>query len=256
MRKKIIFLSVLLGASLMYAEAEKHEIKVEEKFAHKLHWSYEGETSPEHWAELDKRFFLCKEGSNQSPINLNGFIEADLPPIEFNYHLSATVIINNGHTEKVNVKKGSSITLDGTVFHLKQFHFHTPSENHINGKEYPLEAHFVHLSDNGTLAVVAVMFEEGDENEGLEELWKVMPTKEGGHHKVDARHLNALLPQNKDYYRFNGSLTTPPCSEGVRWLMMKNSVTLSKAEIKAFETVVHLHNNRPIQPTNARLILK
>ncbi len=256
MIKQILCLSLLLSSTFIYAEAPKKEIKHEEKFAHKLHWSYEGDTSPEHWAEIDKSFFLCKDGSNQSPINLSGFIEADLPPIKFNYHLSSTEIVNNGHTEQVNVKEGSSITLDNTVFHLKQFHFHTPSENQINGKEYPLEAHFVHLSDNGTLAVIAVMFEEGSENEGLEELWKVMPTIEGGHHKVDAKHLDALLPKNRDYYRFNGSLTTPPCTEGVRWLVMKNSVTMSKAEIRSFEKVVHMHNNRPIQPTNARLILK
>ncbi len=256
MIKKRIILAAVLTVTWIYAEAPKETVEIEEKYTHKLHWSYEGETSPEHWAEIDKNFFLCKEGSNQSPINLAGFIEAELTPIEFNYHLSATEIVNNGHTEQVNVKKGSSITLDGTVFHLKQFHFHTPSENHINGKEYPLEAHFVHLSDNGTLAVVAVMFEEGPENVGLEELWKVMPTKEGGHHKVEAKHLNTLLPKNRDYYRFNGSLTTPPCSEGVRWLMMKNTVTLSKDEIKAFKNVVHLHNNRPIQATNARVILK
>ncbi len=253
---KILYLAVLLGITFMYAKTSKTEIKLEEKFSHKLHWGYEGSTSPEHWHELDKNNFLCKEGSNQSPINLEGFIEADLPPIVFNYHIDTTEIVNNGHTEQVNVAKGSSITLDGIVFHLKQFHFHTPSENQINGKEYPLEAHFVHLSKNGTLAVVAVMFEEGSENEGLEELWKVMPTKEGGHHKVHASHLDTLLPKNRDYYRFNGSLTTPPCTEGVRWLVMKNSVSMSKAEIKAFENVVHLHNNRPVQPTNARVILK
>jgi len=256
MNKKILYLGILFGITLSSADSSKVDTKAEEKFSHKLHWSYEGDTSPEHWAEIDKSFFLCKEGSNQSPINLSGFIEANLPPIKFNYHLNTTEILNNGHTEQVNVKEGSSILLDGTVFHLKQFHFHTPSENQINGNEYPLEAHFVHLSDNGTLAVVAVMFEEGAENEGLEELWKVMPTKEGGHHKVDAKHLNALLPKNRDYYRFNGSLTTPPCTEGVRWLVMKNSVTMSKEEIKSFEKVVHLHNNRPIQATNARVILK
>ena len=257
MTKKLLLSTALLGMTLSHAEHSKADIKLEHnKHAHAVHWSYEGEGAPENWAKIDKRFFMCKEGNNQSPINLTGFTEADLPAITFNYNLISTEILDNGHTEQVNVKDGSSITVDGIVFDLKQFHFHTPSENNINGTSFPLEAHFVHASKEGKLAVVAVMFEEGAENEALKELWTVMPTEAGKHQVVDAKHLDALLPKEKDYYRFNGSLTTPPCTEGVRWLVMKKPVTLSKPQIETFKKVMHLHNNRPLQPTNARMILQ
>ncbi len=257
MTKTILLSTTLFCATLLHAEASKSAIKLEHnKHAHKVHWSYEGEGAPEHWAQVDKRFFMCKEGKNQSPINLTGFVEADLPPITFNYHLISTEILDNGHTEQVNVKEGSSITVDGIQFDLKQFHFHTPSENNINGNSFPLEAHFVHASKDGKLAVVAVMFDEGAENEALKELWSVMPTEAGKHQAIDAKHLDALLPKERDYYRFNGSLTTPPCTEGVRWLVMKKPVTLSKSQIETFKKVMHQHNNRPLQPSNARTILQ
>jgi carbonic anhydrase len=257
MRKKLLLTSALLCTSLLHAEHSKSDIKLaHNKHAHATHWSYEGEGAPEHWAQIDKRYFMCKEGRNQSPINLTNFTQSMLPAIQFDYKLTSTEILDNGHTEQVNVKDGSSITVDSIQFDLKQFHFHTPSENNINGKAFPLEVHFVHASKNGELAVVAVMFDEGKANSAITELWEQMPEQEGEHHTIDAKHLDALLPTQRDYYRFNGSLTTPPCTEGVRWLVMKNSVTLSKAQIEKFAKIMHLHNNRPIQATHARMILK
>lgn len=255
MIKKILLATALLYINAIQAEEAKYEVKLaHSEHAHKAHWSYEGEGAPENWAKIDKKFFMCKEGKNQSPINLTGFVASELPAIKFNYRLTSTEILDNGHTEQVNVKEGSSITVDEIEFDLKQFHFHTPSENNINGNSFPLEAHFVHASKNGQLAVVAVMFQEGQENDALKELWSVMPTEAGKHHAVDAKHLDSLLPKDRDYYRFNGSLTTPPCTEGVRWLVMKNAVTLSKEQVEKFAKIMHMHNNRPIQPTNARLI--
>ena len=257
MTKKILLSIAFMGTSLIHAEHSKASIKLEHnKHAHAVHWSYEGEGAPEHWGDIDPRFTTCSNGVNQSPINLTGFTEADLPAITFNYNLISTEMLDNGHTEQINIKEGSSITVDGIVFELKQFHFHSPSENNINGKSFPLEAHFVHASKDGKLAVVAVMFEEGKANAALTELWAQMPEKVGEHHAIDAKHLDALLPEDRDYYRFNGSLTTPPCTEGVRWLVMKKSVTLSKAQIETFKEVMHHQNNRPLQPTNARMILK
>ena len=231
-------------------------ISLQANETHKLHWGYEGDASPKNWSTLNKKFFMCSEGNNQSPINLIGFTQAELPPIEFHYHLISTEILDNGHTEQISVKGGGGIKIDGIYFELKQFHFHTPSENNINGNSSPLEAHFVHVSRDGKLAVVAVMFEKGERNEALTELWKNIPTHTGEHHHINAHHLNALLPEDRDYYRFNGSLTTPPCTEGVRWLVMKKSVTLSQDQIDIFAKVMHRHNNRPLQPTNARIILK
>lgn len=222
----------------------------------KVAWEYSGNKGPENWAKLSADFSACA-GKNQSPIDLSGFIEADLAPIKFSYSAGGEQILNNGHTVQVNYAKGSSISIDGDTFKLLQFHFHAPSENHINGKSYPLEAHLVHADDKGNLAVVAVMFEEGAENPGLAAAWKAMPKKAGDKNALSpAIHVDTLLPSDRDYYRFNGSLTTPPCSEGVRWLVMKQPMTASAEQIKAFEHVMHHPNNRPIQAVNARPVLK
>ena len=257
MTKKILLSIAFMGTSLIHAEHSKASIKLEHnKHAHAVHWSYEGEGAPEHWGDIDPRFATCSNGVNQSPIDLTGFTESELPAITFNYNLISSDILNNGHAIQTNVKEGSSITVDGKTFDLKQFHFHSPSENNINGQSFPLEAHFVHASKDGKLAVVAVMFEEGAENKALAELWAKMPQNVGDNHPINAKDLDALLPKDRDYYRFNGSLTTPPCTEGVRWLVMKKSVTLSKTQIETFKKVMHHHNNRPLQPTNARMILK
>jgi carbonic anhydrase len=257
MTNKILLAVALLGNVLLHAEHSKADIKLEHnKHAHTIHWGYTGEGKPQNWGKIDPRFTTCSNGANQSPINLSGFTESELPAITFNYALTSSEILNNGHTIQANIKEGSSINVDGIQFDLKQFHFHTPSENNINGKSFPLEAHFVHASKKGELAVVAVMFEEGEENNALTELWAQMPNNTGDKHNINAKHLDALLPKDRDYYRFNGSLTTPPCTEGVRWLVMKKFITLSSTQITTFKKVMHKHNNRPLQDTNARLILQ
>lgn len=217
-------------------------------------WTYSGDTGAKNWAKLTPEFGACA-GKNQSPINLTGFTSASLKPIKFAYKPGGNTILNNGHTVQVNYAKGSSIKVDGITFNLLQFHFHAPSENNINGKSYPLEAHFVHADKKGNLAVVAVMFKEGKANKELAKAWKHMP-HEGEKHKLHNISASKMLPRSKGYYRFNGSLTTPPCSEGVRWLVMKKPVTASKAQIAAFKKVLHEPNNRPIQPLNARTVLK
>ena len=219
-------------------------------------WGYEGKTGPENWVKLTPENSACA-GSNQSPINLTGFIESELKPIQFSYQAGGNEIVNNGHSVQVNYKKGSSIKIDGIQFNLSQFHFHAPSENHIMGKSYPLEAHFVHADKDGNLAVVAVMFKEGEVNTALENPWSKMPAHKGDKTSLKTlANANEVLPKNKDYYRFNGSLTTPPCSEGVRWFVMKEAASASKEQINSFEKVMHHPNNRPIQATNARVILK
>jgi len=219
-----------------------------------VHWSYSGEGAPANWGKLDTKFHTCSEGVNQSPINLTAFTKSELAEIPFNYKASSTEILNNGHTVQVNFEEGSSIEVDGIKFELKQFHFHTPSENNINGTSFPLEAHFVHASKDGELAVVALMFEEGEENKILAKLWNKMPMKAGEKHELKLSDATDFLPKEKDYYRFNGSLTTPPCTEGVRWIVLKKTTTLSKAQQEVFLKVLGHANNRPIQKTNARLI--
>lgn len=220
------------------------------------HWGYSGAEGPENWANLSPDYSACS-GRNQSPIDLAGFVEADLSPIQFSYQPGGTEILNNGHTVQVNYAPGSKMELDGHVFELKQFHFHAPSENHIDGKSYPMEAHLVHSDKDGHLAVIAVMLEEGEANQGIEAAWAEMPEKEGEKHALTAAvAAESLLPANRDYYRFNGSLTTPPCSEGVWWLVMKAPVSASKEEIEHFAHVMHHPNNRPVQPVNARPVLQ
>lgn len=166
-------------------------------------------------------------------------------------------ILNNGHTVQVNYAAGSSISVDDIQFDLKQFHFHAPSENHINGKSYTMEAHLVHADKDGNLVVVALMFKEGVENKVLAKIWPSIPKNAGEKNALPSPFSVAqLLPSNRDYYRFNGSLTTPPCTEGVRWLVIKQPVSASKEQVEAFSHVMHHSNNRPVQAVNARPVLQ
>ncbi|KOR29838.1 hypothetical protein TI03_01255 [Achromatium sp. WMS1] len=223
-----------------------------------VHWGYSGEEGPEHWGDLSTDFVVCKTGKNQTPIDITAMVEAELPPLVINYQANGgKEVLNNGHAIQVNYDPGSSIKVDGKDFELLQFHFHSPSENTINGKYFPMEAHFVHKDKDGNLAVLALMYEEGAENPELQKAWATMPTEAGSKSQPTATiSAKALLPGNTDYYRFNGSLTTPPCSEGVRWLMLKAPSHASTQQIEAFKHVMHHNNNRPVQPTNARVILK
>jgi carbonic anhydrase len=222
-----------------------------------VHWDYTGDIGPEHWGELDPKYSACKEGKNQSPVNLTGMIEGDLLPITINYQSGGNEILNNGHAIQVNYKPGSTITVNGHKFELKQFHFHSPSENTIEGHSYPMEAHFVHADKEGNLAVIAVMFKTGKKNMELEKAWAHMPENTSDKNTLPkSLDASSLLPHNHDYYRFNGSLTTPPCSEGVWWLVMKYFDTASKDQIDKFSSVMGHPNNRPVQPVNARVILK
>jgi carbonic anhydrase len=221
------------------------------------HWTYEGDSGPQNWGKLDAKFAVCANGRNQSPIDLKIFVEADLKPLKLDYKASVAEILNNGHTVQVNYNAGSSLGVDGVSFELKQFHFHAPSENKINGKQFPLESHLVHADQDGNLAVVSVMFQEGAANGLLSKLWEKMPNKAGEKNAVPGGlNVTQMMPKERDYYRFNGSLTTPPCSEGVRWFVIKRPATASKAQIEQFSKAVGVANNRPIQPTNARSVLR
>ncbi len=221
------------------------------------HWGYSGEAGPENWSKIDPKFAMCALGRNQAPIDLGGFVEAELKPLTLAYKAGAADIVNNGHTVQVNYAPGSALTVSGRTFELKQFHFHAPSENKVGGKQFPLEGHLVHADKDGNLAVVAVMFQEGAANALLGKLWEKMPAKAGEKADLPADLSAAqLLPAERDYYRFNGSLTTPPCSEGVWWLVMKKPVSVSKAQVGQFSKTVGFANNRPVQPVNARPVLR
>ena len=224
---------------------------------HKPHWAYEGKEGPDNWAKLSPEFATCDAGRNQSPINVEGSIHAAIKALKAIQKFPAKDIFNNGHTVQINFKEGNMLALDNSAFQMKQVHFHAPSENTIHGKSFPLEAHFVHADAKGNLAVIGVMFTEGKSNPALAKLWEQLPEEESQPITLKNRVMpSEFMPDNKTYYRFSGSLTTPPCSEGVRWLLMKNPITASKEQIDAFKKAVHHSNNRPVQALNGRVIIE
>lgn len=220
------------------------------------HWSYEGKAGASHWAELEEGFKTCKLGKTQSPINIEtGKVEkANLKPIDFAYTAGAAEVVNNGHTIQVNLPQAGTATIDGTAYKLLQFHFHTPSEEKINGKPYPLVAHLVHKDSEGKLAVVGLLFKQGKENDALKPVFASLPAKEGATKALEPGiDATALLPADKSYYAFKGSLTTPPCSEDVRWQVLKTPVDISAAQLAAFKKLYKM-NARPVQPLNGRTV--
>ncbi len=243
MHKKTLIAGLLLAASFGALAAD-----------HQAHWGYTGEHGAKQWGDMEPGFADCKLGKAQSPIDIRGATKADLAPLGFNYAAGAAEVINNGHTIQVNLAAGGNIRLDSGDYQLLQFHFHTPSEEKIKGKAYPLVAHLVHKNADGQLAVVAVLFKLGKENAALKDVFAALPAKEGDKIALAAGINTAdLLPADRAYYKFIGSLTTPPCSEGVRWQVLKQPVELSKAQLRAFQALYKM-NARPVQPLNGRKI--
>lgn len=223
---------------------------------HAPHWGYEGEGSPDHWMKLSSDFVTCGAGKMQSPIDLQEVNARGNAVVATQYHASPLTILNNGHTVQANFAAGSKLVSGGREFGLVQVHFHTPSEHAVSGKRYPLVAHFVHADGAGKLAVLGVFFEEGQSNAELAKLIAAAPS-----HKQDATTIsgvqldpNGLLPGNLSVYRYMGSLTTPPCSEGVNWHVADKAITASKEQIVALNAIMG-SNARPVQPTNNRLIV-
>lgn len=221
---------------------------------HPVHWSYSGEVDPSHWGDLNAEFATCKTGKEQSPINIQTSQQVDLPSIQFSYKDTPFKVKNNGHAIEVEYELGSSITIAGKRYELSQFHFHSPSEHTVNGKVYPLEAHLVHKSKDGKIAVVGVFMEEGKPNDFIETIWTHIP-KEKREKTVSGVRINAsaLPPKDKSYYHYVGSLTTPPCTEGVNWNILKTPIEVSQAQIAKF-TTVYSGNARPVQSLNQRVI--
>ena len=220
---------------------------------HAPHWGYDKTAA---WGDLSAEFKECKLGKEQSPIDIStkATDKTKLPAIGFNYKAGAGTVVNNGHTVQVDLADAGSAKLAGGDYPLLQFHFHTPSEEKIDGKNYPMVAHLVHKNAGGSLAVVAVLFREGRENAALKSVLGSMPAKEGGKAALkSAFNPAAFLPKNQGYYAFKGSLTTPPCSEGVAWQVLKEPVELSKAQINSFQKLYKM-NARPVQPLNGRKI--
>ena len=214
------------------------------------HWEYDGALGPENWG---KEFPTCGRGKSQAPLNIKGPFEKVRFSVAPDYKQGQLKIVNNGHTIQVNVPAGSKVRIDGRPFDLLQFHFHRPSEEHIDGKPSAMVIHFVHKNAEGELAVLAVMLREGNENPGIKTLWTHAPKAEGPEVVPDGVMFNPvnLLPREMDFFHYDGSLTTPPCTEKVKFYILKTQVNVSKEQISEFPFKM---NARPIQPANGRPI--
>jgi carbonic anhydrase len=252
-----------------YAEVNDSGIKIK--------WGYKGNIGPERWGQLDPRFALCAAGLAQSPVNITKKVTASPHSLTLAYTPAPLDIINDGPTEvqigdmKTIIYDGhgievnfpsllsslkETITFDGKTYRLVQFHIHTPSENEWHGQLFPLEIHFVHQGENGQLAVIAVFAKGGKANPELQKIIDNLPQDKAIEHEIAGQSINpiALMPAKKDYYSLMGSLTTPPCSEGVKWIVMTDPITISPAQIIKLKRAVGGANARPVQKLNKRVV--
>jgi carbonic anhydrase len=221
------------------------------------HWSYAGATGPQAWGSMKPEFNVCAIGKRQSPINIedSATLQGPAEPLQFNYRASSGVVTNNGHTIQVDLYGDNTLTVRGSVYKLVQFHFHTPSEEQVNYRNFAMVAHLVHKNSAGELAVVAVLLDSGVANALIDKVWTYMPldTNDSVRMPAGILDMNELLPKDQRYFQFIGSLTTPPCTEGVLWMVLKQPTPLSREQIKLFQQLFP-NNARPVQPVNGRPI--
>jgi carbonic anhydrase len=241
----LVTAATLFGSAAIVAqESEQH-----------AHWAYNGKDGPKKWAALDPAYSECKVGHHQSPIDIRHTAKADLPPIQFDYKSSPLTVIDNGHTVMVSYAPGSFITVGDHRYQLTQFHFHHPSEEHINGKGFDMVIHLVHTDASGNLAVVAVLLKPGKVNTTLQAVWDHLPKEKDKVEADEGVSINAadLLPVDHGYYTFEGSLTTPPCTEPVTWFVLKSPEEISSGEVERFARL-YPHDTRPVQKLDGRVI--
>ena len=234
----------------------EHEAPITPSGGEQAHWGYEGEASPENWALLSPQYKACGQGIEQTPIDLTSGIKSDVTPAFFNYKEGPLRISNNGHTIQINAAPGSFLTIAGKKYELAQFHFHHPSEHLLDGKAFPVELHLVHKGSDGTIAVVGVFFKIGKMNSQIEQIFRQMPhSKSPEMLAKGTNNPSALLPKGRAFYRYMGSLTTPPCTEGLTWTVFKEPLELSQEQVDQLATLFP-HNARPVQPRNRRFLLE
>ena len=252
----IIISILLLGVFLGCKPSEQPAEQIEEK-KHEIHWGYEGEGGPAHWGSLKQEYATCGNGLYQSPININKTITAVLDDIVFSYKESPLRIINNGNSIQINYEPGSSVTVDGQTYELIRLDFHAPSEHTVKGEFYDMEMQLVHKNSKNEFAIVGVMLEKGSPNNIIQVLCDNIPLEINKENVVKGISINAngLLPDNTSYYHYYGSLTTPPCSEGVIWSVLKTPIEVSEEQIAKFSSIIGVNNNRPVQPVNKRFVL-
>lgn len=250
-----VCLSMICLAACMNSYAESGNGNAS-SHSEQAEWGYGVENGPAVWGQLSPEYALCAVGTHQSPIDLVNPTSAELPAIAFNYQPTALRIQNNGHTVVVASSKENWIEVDSTRYELLQFHFHAPSEHTVAGQSFAMEMHLVHQNKDGALAVIGVLMERGKDHAAFNSLWAHLPSTLGAEQQVEqvAVDADSLLPSARSYYRYDGSLTTPPCSEGVKWFVLTTPIELSESQIDAFAAIVHA-NNRPVQPLNGRQLL-
>jgi carbonic anhydrase len=234
----------------------------------KTHWDYEGPRGAEHWSDLDPAYAICNVGKEQSPIDIQTAEKAQLPALQFeSKSRPLKYLLNNGATIRVNYHdapgSGDSLTVGDTRYQLTQFHFHRPSEEYIHGKPFDMVAHLMYQSSNGKVAGVAVLLKSGRANATIQQLWDVMPRAESkvlpdfSHQEAEIAGVGinpaGLLPANLAYYTYMGSVTAPPCTEGVRWYVLKTPVEISARQIEEFARL-YPHDVRPVQLLNGRIV--
>lgn len=241
-------------ASKPPARPSKAAVAAKPHLPAKIHWAYGGEGAPEHWGELKPDFRLCSIGTRQSPIDIRDGIRVDLEPIKFDYRPSGFAVLDNGHTVQVNVEPGNTLEVMGRRYELLQFHFHRPSEERINGRQFDMSAHLVHRDAEGRMAVLAVLLERGRDQPLVQTVWNNLPLEKMEALKAQGLlDLGQLLPEDRGYHTYMGSMTTPPCSEGVLWMVMRQPVQLSGQQIEVFARLYPM-NARPLQQGSGRLI--
>jgi carbonic anhydrase len=242
------------------AEAKKEEAPKPKPVVHNPHWSYSGEEGPDHWGDLSPDYATCKTGKNQSPINLmadDAVGTTSLPGFDVHYRDTVLKVINNGHTLKVNVPLGSYIKIKNQRYELLQYHFHTPSEHQLNGFNYPMELHLVHRDGRGHYLVIGILFREGKENDALQTILNHLPKKVGKQEIFNGIEFNpnVFFPESKKFFKYSGSLTTPPCTEGVYWMVFKQPIEASAEQLEKMNELMG-SNARPVQDLEARSLLK
>jgi carbonic anhydrase len=247
-------------AAALAAKREPTEEFIEPASAHAMgqaHWDYDGPSGPMAWGQLKPEFATCAIGKQQSPINIDDSVTLRGPAeaIVFDYTTSSATVVNNGHTIQIDVTGDNGIIVRGSRFQLLQLHFHHPSEERINHRGFAMVAHLVHKNYMGQLAVVAVLLEAGEANPVINKFWTYMPLGKDDRVAMPpgSFDLSQMLPKDQRYYQFMGSLTTPPCSEDVLWMILKQPVTLSHAQMRLFAQQFP-NNARPVQPINGRVI--
>ena len=259
------FLLATMASSLVislivyvYLNSLNEESKQDELSDHEVYWTYEGEKNPNQWEPVDAAYEACERGEAQSPINIdvtNIEQQSSISEIQLQYHNATIAILNNGHTIQANVKpEGQSLTVGDKSFNLVEMHFHQPSEHQLNGKNYDMEAHLIHEDENGELAVIGLFIEEGQTNAELAPIWSILPKHHNEEILVeDSIQLQNLIPEDKSGFQYVGSLTTPPCTEGVGWFVLEKPIQMSKEQIQLFKNIFP-NNHRPVQSLNDRKI--